>query len=90
LDQVREEIRAGEAHAKAQRTAEVDISTDSALATLVNNDTHDPKNWVEAMASKPKEKWEQGLMKELKSIKMHQVWISERLKINQLQACMPY
>src|SRR5882672_7259479 len=44
-------------------------------ATLVDNDSCDPKNWAEAMASKNKEEWEQGLTKELKSIEERQVWM---------------
>src|SRR5882724_3719944 len=74
LDQVREEVRASEACSKAQKMAEGGTSTDHALATLVDNDAHDPKNWVEAMASEHKEKWEQGLTKELESIEAWQFW----------------
>ena len=48
--------------------AKVNTRTDSALAMLVDNDACDPPNWTEAMVSEHKEKWEQGLTKELKSI----------------------
>ena len=43
--------------------------TECALAMLIDNDTHNPKNWAEAMALEGREKWKQGLTKELKSIK---------------------
>lgn len=47
---------------------------DSALATLVNNDACDPKNWKEAMRSRDKEKWKKGMRKELDSIQKRGVW----------------
>ena len=47
---------------------------DSALATLVNNDARNPRNWKEAMLSKDKDKSVAGMKKELHSIEKRGVW----------------
>ena len=49
-------------------------TTDNALATLVNNDACNPKNWAEVMESKDKLKWMAGMDKEMNSIKDRKVW----------------
>jgi len=71
----------------------VDTSTDHTLVALIYNDAHNPKNWVEAMTSGHKEKWEQGLTKELKSIEMWEFWTivapSEVPKGQEIISCRP-
>ena len=51
------------------RDRNISGTPENALATLVNNDTRDPKNWTEAMESKDKLKWMAGMDKEMNSIK---------------------
>jgi transposase InsO family protein len=84
LDQVREEVRTsamrtkthkGKAQAPAtEPNMDPNGTLDNALATLVNNDTRDPKNWAEAMKSNDRLKWMAGMEKEMNSIKNREVW----------------
>ena len=81
LDRVREEIRTSAKQGVTQQknpTTQLNMclngAPDSALATLVNNDTCDPRNWKEAMKSKDRDKWIAGMKKELGSIEKRGVW----------------
>lgn len=84
MDQAREEVRASAMRTQTHqgqrwnRATELNMhlsgTPENALATLVNNDTRDPKNWTEAMKSKDKLKWMAGMDKEMNSIKSREVW----------------
>lgn len=84
MDQAQEEVHTsamqtktywGQAQTHAtELNMHLDETSDSVLATLVNNDTRDPKNWTEAMEYKDKHKWMAGMDREVDSIKDRKVW----------------
>lgn len=84
LDEVHKELHANAKQTVTHQEQEEDPTIqlnmclsgapDSALATLVNNDARDPKNWKEAMRSRDKDKWKKGMRKELDSIQKRGVW----------------
>jgi hypothetical protein len=41
---------------------------------LVDDNSQDPKNWAEAMKSKDKERWKQGMDKEMEAMVDRKVW----------------